>query len=204
MLKESTPVSPRPQGEDTTTLKVMVNSSEGFARLVAQYQEVAVRVANRVLGQPQDAEDAVQEAILSAWKARGSLQGGSFSAWFLRIAHNEAINVLRRRERLQERLAEKTAEEMDTLAELLDDGLTPDEVAMDHETRKVFLAAVNMLPEPYRVAVILRYWEGLKYEEVASRLGVGLGAVKMRLSRAHGLLRKVLSQEGNSTRSLKN
>ncbi len=202
MQQKATQAPSLPPPEDTTQPLEAVNSAEGFAHLIAQHRDAAILLASRYLGQTPEAEDAVQEATLNAWEARGSFRGGgSFWAWFALIVRNEAINSWRRAARLRKYQAGEMGEEQSVLSVIPDADPTPELLALEHETQEHLLAVVRALPDPYRKVVLLRYWHALTYEEVASRLGVGIGTVKMRLFRAHALLRARLAGDQNPTLS---
>lgn len=138
----------------------------------------AVRVfLLRKLRDPQLAEDAVQESFLRALTRLGTLrEPGRFVSWVLGIAANVAGEMRRAADKLTLRLADEPVVGGTSAGEELE-------------------RAVRELPEPYRETVWLRYWGGLKCDEVAEAMGVPVGTVTKRLVRAHEMLRGRLSGE---------
>ncbi|GMU33657.1 MAG: RNA polymerase sigma factor SigM [Planctomycetia bacterium] len=154
-------------------------------------------VARRIVGNEEDARDALQEAFLSAFKAIKSFEGGSrLSTWLHRIVVNAALMKLRSRKRVQERSIE------DLLPKFLSDGhpATPasawretgDSEAQRKENRTLVRAAIDELPEIYRTVLLLRDIEELSTEETSEVLGINNNAVKTRLHRARQALRTLL------------
>jgi RNA polymerase sigma factor (sigma-70 family) len=155
-----------------------------YAELVERYRHVAFRTAYLVTRSSADAEDAAQEAFVKAYYALGRFrEDAPFRPWLLRIVTNEARNrhrSARRREGLAVRLAE---------ARLGDAAPSPEAAALEDETRRVLLAAVERLPERDRLVIAYRYFLQLSESETAHALGVRSGTVKSRLSRALARLR---------------
>lgn len=205
----STPNSAQPSGSDPSDVLDVVE-----AELIAQLQagsesafEIAVRtyggrmlaVARRMLGSEEDAQDAVQEAFLSALKAIGQFEQQSrLGTWLHRIVVNAALMKLRSRRRKPEALID------DLLPKFLDDGHqaqpavdwqdTADVALMKSESRALVRQCIQQLPEIYRTVLILRDIEELDTEESAQMLGVTVAVVKTRLHRARLALRTLLDQ----------
>jgi len=167
--------------------------------------EVAVRsfgprmlaVARRFLGQDQDAQDAVQDAFLNAFKSINNFQGDSrLETWLHRIIVNVCLMKLRSRKRKNERNIE------DLLPKFSDDGhradaaaemaITFDTTVDDRETRKIVQTTIFELPDNCRTVLLLRDIEEKSTEETAELLGISPGAVKVRLHRARQALRELL------------
>ena len=154
-------------------------------------------VARRLLRDEQEAQDAVQDAFLSAFKKIDTFDGRSrLSTWLHRIAVNAALMRLRRRARLGERSIE------DLLPRFKDDGHrlsvgppwqpTPDVLAQTDEMRRLVHESIAKLPEDYRNVILLRDIEELGTQQAADVLGIRPGAVKTRLHRARLALRELL------------
>jgi RNA polymerase sigma-70 factor (ECF subfamily) len=188
-------------------LQETTNSDEALvARLKAQdesaYEEVVrlyggrmLAVARRFLQQEQDAQDAVQDAFLSAFKAIDKFEGSSkLSTWLHRIVVNAALMKLRSRQRHPERPIEDLLPKFDTEGHRHADGwaTTIDTTARDRETREFVRQKINELPDSYRTVLLLRDIEELSTDEAATQLGITPGAVKTRLHRARLALRELI------------
>jgi RNA polymerase sigma factor (sigma-70 family) len=156
-----------------------------FDEIVAAYQERIVRLASRLLGRPEEVEDAVQEVFLAVLRHRKRFRGEcKFSTWLTTIAVNKCRSQRRRRLlRLQTlfRLAAPaaTASEEDPEAESTE---------IHEELRR----AVHRLPARYREPIVLRYFETLSVGEIAEVLGISANGVEVRLSRARRKLKETL------------
>jgi RNA polymerase sigma-70 factor (ECF subfamily) len=160
-----------------------------FNQLVLRYQGVAYNVAFRILGQADAAEDATQEAFLSAYRAIGTLRGGSFQNWLLRIVTNECLDQLRTGKRRSMLALDGLPAEPEYLSHLADPGESPHQAVERQELARVLQEAILALPPGQRSVVVLADVQGLTYQEVAEVLAISVGTVKSRLSRARGSLR---------------
>jgi RNA polymerase sigma factor (sigma-70 family) len=161
-----------------------------FNELVLEYQGLVFNVCLRMLGDWGAAEDAAQEAFVSAWRNLKSLRGDQFRSWLLRIASNVCLDELRRRRR-------RPADSLDTalaggVAHPQDPDPLPESAALGAELRAGIEDGLMQLPEDQRLAVVLCDVEGLAYEEIARVTGVNVGTVKSRLSRGRARLRELL------------
>jgi RNA polymerase sigma-70 factor (ECF subfamily) len=156
-----------------------------YEALVRRYQDVAVRTAH-VVAPDGDAEDAAQDAFVKAWAALPRFRDGApFRPWLLRIVTNEARNRRRsagRRSGLALRAAEDRPSD--------DAAPSPESAVLDHEARAALLAGVNALRDEDREVIGARYFLELSEAETAVALGIPVGTVKSRLSRALGRLRE--------------
>jgi len=168
-----------------------------FDTAVRRYGPHLLAVARRFMGHEQDAQDVVQDAFLSAFKAIDKFQGDSkLSTWLHRIAVNAALMKLRSRKRNQERPID------DLLPKFHDDGhmadaaarwaVTHDTAVDSREVRELVRHAIDQLPEGHRTILLLRDIEGHNTEETAELLDITPGAVKTRLHRARQALRTLL------------
>jgi RNA polymerase sigma-70 factor (ECF subfamily) len=208
---DATRASETPRAESLTADerllgRLRAGESAAFDELVRAEGPKLLAVCRRLLANEDDAQDAVQDAFLSAFKALGGFEGGSkLSTWMHRIAINAAL--MKRRAR--RRRPELSIEEL--LPRFLDDGhhaeppvpwsrssLRGDPGAEAgreierEETRRQVLACIDRLPENYRSVLLLRDIEELDTEETARALGMTANAVKVRLHRAHQALRTLL------------
>jgi RNA polymerase sigma factor (sigma-70 family) len=184
-------VGDRPLAEDELVARAQHGDTDAYGTLVKEHQTLAFRTAYLVTGSAADAEDAVQEAFVKAYRALGRFRAGApFRPWLLTIVVNEARNRRRSAGR-RERLALRAAEDP------LSGGAVPSPEAalLESEQRRELLAAVEDLREDDRLALSCRYLLGLSEEETAAALGWRRGTVKSRTSRALERLRDRLGVE---------
>ncbi len=159
-----------------------------FEEIVAQYSEVVYNLAYRILGNHADAEDAAQDAFLSAYRNFGRFRGESrVSTWLYRIATNAALMKLRR-DRPRRALAEADYDSIELASPL--EG--PEKLALNVELRDHLETALDGMMPNLKAAVVLRDIHGLSNEEAAQALEVSVSALKARLHRGRVALRKYL------------
>ncbi len=166
-----------------------------FNQLVLSYQGLAYNVAYRVMGDPDAAADATQDAFIKAYKALDSFRGESFRAWLMRIVTNTCYDQLRAKQRRPASSLDDMLAESDHTWRLAEPGERPDERAEREELSRLLQWAIRQLPEDQRAVVVLSDIEGLSYDEIAVATGTQLGTVKSRLSRARAKLRDLLQQQ---------
>lgn len=169
-------------------------SAQEMQNLVAHRLSSLYRSAYRLLGSAADAEDAVQDALLSAWKHLDQFRGESqMSTWLASIVRNCALMQLRRRPGcLQASLDETLGLEHEHFLSdrLADPGPTPEEQYRNRELAEHCMYRINQLPLILRKTYQLREIDGLAIREIARKLEVPSGTVKARLSRARAKLKK--------------
>jgi RNA polymerase sigma-70 factor (ECF subfamily) len=174
-----------------------------FEQLVSAHQERVYRLALRMMGTESDAQEVVQDALLSAWRNLQKFEGKSqFGSWLYRIAANAALMMLRtRRRHPQVSMEEVTALGADETgvdgfgAGAGDDwSKRPDDQLQSSELRAAIQSAVDALPEASRQVFMVRDVDGLSTEETAETLGLSVPAVKTRLHRARLALREAISR----------
>jgi RNA polymerase sigma-70 factor (ECF subfamily) len=181
--------------EDALVTALSQGVEEAYEILIQRYQQPVYNLVCRLLNDPSDACDIVQEVFLKVFRNIGSFRGNSsLKTWIYRIAVNEAYNHRRWFSRHQRQEIALAAEEgMPCYADsLADPGRTPFDQAADLETRALVEAALEKLNAKFRAAVVLRDIEDLSYEEIATVLDVSLGTVKSRILRGREALRKIL------------
>ncbi|MGH3022352.1 MAG: RNA polymerase sigma factor, partial [Gaiellaceae bacterium] len=184
-------VGDRPLADGDLVAQAKQGDTRAYGALIQEHQTIAFRTAYLITGSAADAEDAVQEGFVKAYRALGRFRAGEpFRPWLLAIVANEARNRRRSAGR-RERLALRAAEDP------LSGGAVPSPEAalLDAERREELLAAVNELREDDRLAIASRYFLGLSEEETAAVLGWRRGTVKSRTSRALDRLRERLGVE---------
>jgi RNA polymerase sigma-70 factor (ECF subfamily) len=171
--------------------------STAFGELVTRHQDRLYNTVMRLLDNPEDARDVVQEAFLHAYQSLHAFKGDSlFFTWLYRIAVNTAISM-KRKERLVLRL--QPAGDGGTGIEPLDpsDGSRPGyALEMAEQERRVH-DALNRLSPEHRTVLVLKDMEGMKYEEMADVLQVPIGTIRSRLHRARLELRDLFLEEDN-------
>ena len=169
---------------------------DAFNALVLTYQGRVYNLCLRMLGSPQAAEDAAQEAFIAAYRAVPRFRGGSLRAWLLRIAANACHDELRRRRSRPQIPLETPADDERLSAEPPASDEPLEQRAERLELARCLQGCLASLPPDQRLAVILRDVQGLAYEEVAEATGTSLGTVKSRISRGRAALRDSLLARG--------
>ncbi len=165
-----------------------------FNQLVRAYQLLVYRTAYRVLGDPAAAEDATQDAFISAFKHIRSFRGGSFKAWLLRIVTNACYDQLRVKQRRPTASLDALLIDPDDPAPGIDRAApdSPQDAAERQELNAAIQKGLATLAPDQRVTLVLVDIEGLAYEEVAQATDANVGTVKSRLSRARAHMRDFL------------
>lgn len=167
-----------------------------FARLVDLASAPIYRLGLKMLSNPQDAEDVLQNTFLKALQSLKSFEGrSSLLTWLYRIAVNEALMLIRR-QKPQVEIAEEPQEDADNLPapiQLTDWCCLPESDFLSAEARQALDVAIATLPEKLRIVFLLRDIEGLSIHDTSDALGLTETAVKTRLLRARLHLREQLS-----------
>lgn len=175
-------------------------SEAAFETIMRRHNRLLFRTARGILKNDAEAEDALQEAYLRAWRALDSFRGDAkLSTWLVRIVMNESLGRLRRYE-AQVIPMDVTMEPISLgpdMAEALQDDVDqhPDRIAMREEMRQLMEAHIDMLPDVFRSVFVLRGVEELSVQEVAEALAIPEATVRTRFFRARSLLREGLSRE---------
>jgi RNA polymerase sigma-70 factor (ECF subfamily) len=169
--------------------------ARAFNQLVLLHQGMAYNVAYRILGDPDAAADATQDAFLSAFKAMRQFRGGSFKAWVLRIVTNACYDQLRSKRRRPADSLDDMPVEDDRLEFLRDPAEQPDEYVERRQLNQTIQGGILRLPPEQRMVLVLSDVQGLNYQEIAEATGLSLGTVKSRLSRGRARLRDYLLQQ---------
>jgi RNA polymerase sigma-70 factor (ECF subfamily) len=157
-----------------------------FDMLVTKYQHKIVQLVRRYVHDPHEALDVAQEAFLKAYRALAKFRGDSaFYTWLYRIAINTAKNhlVASKRRPMDYDFDPQDQEQYDIQGRLKDVD-TPEGVALAGEIRETIQHALDELPDDLRMAITLREFEGLSYEEIASAMECPVGTVRSRIFRA--------------------
>ena len=165
-----------------------------FNELVRLFEGRVYNLCYRMLGDPDSAADAAQDAFLAAFRNLASFRGGSFRSWMLRIATNTCYDVLRvRKRRPSVSLDIDADDESDSSPlQIADTTESPDDFAQRRELAAAIQDGLTALPDEQRIVLILSDIQGLAYEEIAQITNTNLGTIKSRLSRGRARLREVL------------
>lgn len=167
-------------------LKVQQGDKAAFDLLVIKYQHRIIQLVNRYVKDPSEAQDVAQESFIKAYRALPNFRGDSaFYTWLYRIAINTAKNYLvsRNRRFSNYQVDVQEAEQVENAPQLK--GMdTPELLLMNDEIISVVKDAIEKLPEEMKVAIMLREFEGLSYEEIAEAMECPVGTVRSRIFRA--------------------
>ncbi len=186
--------------DDDLMSQAATGNFAAFQELTTRFQSRVFRVAIRIVGQQQDAEDVTQQTFLSLIEHVDSFRGeSSVATWILRIATNHALKVLRKRRGLPTVAWEESADEENysTLPHpefIARWSATPETLVQQAEVREQIQSALTTLDEKYRVVFVLRDIEGLSVRETAESLELTEAAVKVRLLRARLMMREQLTR----------
>lgn len=170
--------------------RYLAGDAEAFAVLVERHRDRLYRVCVRILGDADDAADAVQDAFMSALRKLGTFRGEAlFSTWLHRIGVNACYDILRRRARGPVLHAIDPAEAPEPVDPSADHA---DEIAGTRDAA----AALALVPDEFRVALVLADVEDLPYNEISSILEVPVGTVKSRVHRGRVALARAMGLTG--------
>lgn len=177
---------------------VQAGDEQSMESLLMRAQEAAYRFSLLVCGRPDDADDAMQEALLKTYRYASRIrEPEAFRAWLYRTVRNACLIGRRKRANEPDHLvslddAGTDGEGTDHHVDAIDPGRDPENLAINASLRGRLERALTAVPRPYRVVVVLREVEGLSTREVATVLGISEANVKTRLHRARVLLREQL------------
>ena len=162
--------------------------------LVREHADRVYRLAYRLTGDPQDAEDLTQETFIRVFRSLSNYQPGTFEGWLHRITTNLFLDMVRRRNRIR---MESLPDDYDRVPS---EGPDPEQVYHDANLDPDLQSALDALAPEFRAAVVLCDIEGLSYEEIGATLGVKLGTVRSRIHRGRQALREHLAHNGSQQR----
>ena len=166
--------------------RVQAGDKDSFRMLVERYSHGVFRLAYRMTGNEQDAEEVVQESFLRAYRQLGRYESrASFGTWLYRIASNYALDFMRARRRNGER--------DEPLERLPAQGPAADRLAYSGQVRRKIEEAMDLLSEQERAAFVLRHYEGQSIEEIGQALRLNANATKNSIFRAVQKLRRALA-----------
>lgn len=171
---------------------------EAFARLVEIHQQGAWRVAMSALGRAEEAEDAAQDAFISAWQSLAALRDDDrFRPWLLSIAWRKALDRrrgLRAWLRPLSRRPDDAGGPLWTIEDTLDPGMTPEAALLSRDAAMSARRLIAALPRKLRDPLLLAATGDHRYEEIAGMLGIPIGTVKWRVSEARRIVKAKLER----------
>jgi RNA polymerase sigma-70 factor, ECF subfamily len=191
----------RAEAADTLDAGLVASAASGdshaFELLMRRHNRMMFRTARAILRDDAEAEDALQEAYLQAYRSLASFRSDArFSTWLARIVVNEALMRLRKTARRAAIVPIQSATPAEEMAEIADDDMQKPEMgAARGEMRRLLEAQIDSLPEAYRTVFMLRAVEELSVEETAAVLQIPAPTVRTRFFRARSLLREGLAQK---------
>ncbi|MFL6528023.1 MAG: sigma-70 family RNA polymerase sigma factor [Chthoniobacterales bacterium] len=196
MQSEEPPATAQPPDDEDVRLMQLSGAGDmrAFEQLVERHQNLVIGTIGRMLGNSSEVEDLAQQVFIRVWKNAGRyVARAKFTTWLLTITRNLVFNELRRRRRhnavpLQ---VDDEGEERPIADEQTHE---PDAALLERELDEAIRAAIAALPESQRMAVVLRRYEQLSYDEIAEVLGQTVPAVKSLLFRARTEMREKLSK----------
>ena len=190
-------INPEVGGEDARLASALrERSEEAYELLVSRFQQPVYNLVYRLLADPGESCDVVQEVFLKIFRNIGTFRSqSSLKTWIYRIAVNEVHNYRRWffRHRRQEVVLEDQSEGGKNFGDTVPDrGRSPYDCALDGEKRVMIEGALARINPMFRAAIVLRDVEDLSYEEIADVLDVSLGTVKSRITRGRESMRRQL------------
>jgi RNA polymerase sigma-70 factor (ECF subfamily) len=181
--------------------RVAAHDHEAFRVLMRRHNQMLYRAARSILKNEAEAEDAVQEAYMQAYRAMGSFRGDAkVSTWLVRIVVNESITRLHKHSRRAEIIrldGEESQPDLQSSEDSMNESSPeqPERAAVRSETRRLLESKIDELPDAFRAVFVLRGVEEMSVEEAAAALDIPEATVRTRFFRARGLLRESLSRE---------
>ena len=193
MADPEAPVRSGDDAEDVRLMRLVAGGDTGaFEQLVERHQALVAGTVARMLGSNSDVEDIAQQVFIRVWKSAGRyVARAKFTTWLLKITRNLVFNEMRRAKRHPHMPVqiEPEAEEIPLKDEA---AASPDAKLLQSELQQAIENAISLLPDTQRMALVLRRYEELSYEEIADVLDLSVPAVKSLLFRARTELRERL------------
>ena len=170
--------------------RVARGDEEAFARLVEKHQHAVLGTVAKMTNQSSESEDIAQQVFIRLWKSAKRYQPtAKFTTYLFTITRNLVFNATRKKSRRKEHSLDEQEDDWHKTVEDQNHSARPDQSLVDAELQQVVDQAIASLPEKQRLAVILRRYEGMPYEEISAILDLSVSAVKSQLFRARTTLR---------------
>jgi RNA polymerase sigma-70 factor, ECF subfamily len=186
--------------DSVAVARVKAGDGDAYRALVERHSRSVFRLAYRMTGNEQDAEDVVQETFLRAYRQLHRYEArASFGTWLYRIASNYSLDLMRSRARHPQVAIEETSVPGgDILGAVASEAPGPDRLLLGDEVQRTVASTLNELSQQERTAFVLRHFEGQSIEEIGSSLGLSGNATKHSIFRAVQKLRRALEPLVNS------
>ena len=182
-----------PENEQALIQQARRGDMEAFNALVLQYQDGVYTQTYRIMGEPDSAADATQDTFITAYRRLETYRGGNFRSWLLRIATNTCYDELRRRKRRPATsLEDLPSAESDDGPALPAPNPGPEQVVQQSELNRAIQDCINALHDDQRMVLVMCDVQQFSYQEIAATIGIQMGTVKSRLSRARAAVRQCL------------
>ncbi len=185
--------------------RTKAGDTEAFTLLVEKYSKRIYNIGLRMLGKNEDAADMTQEVLIKIYRYLGNFRGDSaFSTWVYRISVNSCCDLLRCSYRKKEIMFSDFGDDNESapVFEVKDTAAGPEQIYLETEENTQLLDLVQTLNPKYRIVIVLREVAGLSYQEIADSVGISIGTVKSRLSRARLALAEKIYAEREQYPSL--
>ncbi|MCR4963964.1 MAG: sigma-70 family RNA polymerase sigma factor [Firmicutes bacterium] len=177
--------------DEQLAILVLAGDSQAFAQIVERYQKQIFALAYRLGGDYDEAKDMAQEAFIRVYNEMHRYDPNRrFFPWMYRVAHNCCINLLQKRPK--ETLSLSEAEEFRPSQ---NETFDPEAQYAQREFDENLNRALQQLPEHYRTPIVLKYLEGLSYQQISAYLGISQSTLESRLFRGRNMLRKLLKED---------
>jgi RNA polymerase sigma-70 factor (ECF subfamily) len=182
---------PSPERDLAWMERIAEGDTEALELLIEAHQARVIGTVAKMLGDETDAEDIAQQVFIRVWKSAARYQPtAKFTTWLFKITRNLVFNEMRRRKRHPVTSLERETEAGENFVQTPDTATpAPDRSLLEAELQKAIREAIEALPETQRMAIILRRYEDMSYEEIAEVLDLSVPAVKSVLFRARADLR---------------
>ncbi len=181
------------ESDGAVVVRAQSGDGDAFRVLVERHSRSVFRLAYRMTGNEQDAEDVVQETFLRAYKQLSHYESrSSFSTWLYRIASNYSLDLIRMRKRHEDKHDSASEDGRSVLDTVPSIGPAQDRLVFSNQVQERVDRAMKELSDLERSAFVLRHFEGLSIEDIGSMLGTSLNATKHSIFRAVQKLRKRL------------
>lgn len=184
---------------DILVQRAQQGDEEAFGTLILASEKLIYNIALRMMNNPEDAKDISQDVFIKAFKNIAKFDGkSSFSTWIYRIAVNTCIDEIRKRKGKDTLSMDKEIEgEENSFANQLESNEpTPEVQFLDKEKSIAIQNAINKLSLEHKTMITLRDLQGLSYTEISEAVGISIGTVKSRITRARKNLKDIIMQDG--------
>ena len=193
MADSEAPARSEDDAEDVRLMQLVAGGdTTAFEQLIERHQALVAGTVARMLGSNSDVEDIAQQVFIRVWKSAGRyVARAKFTTWLLKITRNLVFNEMRRAKR-HPRVPVQIEPESEEMPLKDEATATPDATLLQGELQSAIETAITLLPETQRMALVLRRYEELSYEEISVVLDLSVPAVKSLLFRARTELRERL------------